>query len=233
MEKDNMFVSMNQIYVKSSVALNISVIKDVFLILCIYYTNFKITNKKIELNFKFIRNNFIIVVFGVICGIIKNDVNFFISIISSILIISLMFSKDKITRAIISTSISFAINYTISFITIIINFMFNLTTQLDDDYINLIVILISHFILLYLFFKIRRFKNGFSFLNNDNKNEYIDILVLNIGVIILFLIAILIHSDVSLAKELTLGTTTAIIIMFTTIKKSLQIYYKQKLLSKT
>lgn len=225
-----MFVSMNQIYVKSSVALNISVIKDVFLILCIYYTNFKITNKKIELNFKFIRNNFIIVVFGVICGIIKNDVNFFISIISSILIISLMFSKDKITRAIISTSISFAINYTISFITIIINFMFNLTTQLDDDYINLIVILISHFILLYLFFKIRRFKNGFSFLNNDNKNEYIDILVLNIGVIILFLIAILIHSDVSLAKELTLGTTTAIIIMFTTIKKSLQIYYKQKLL---
>ena len=225
-----MFVSMDQIYLKSSVELNINIIKNVFLILCIFYTNFKITDKKIELNFDLIRNNLILIVFGIICGIIKGQVNLFISIISSILIISVLFSKNKITKTIITTVISFSINYIISFITIVINFIFNLTTELNNDYINLIVILGNHIILLYLFCKIKRFKKGFSFLKSDDKNEYLDILVLNISIITMLLISILIHSDMVLARELMLGITTAIFIMFTTIKKSLQIYYKQKLL---
>ena len=225
-----MFVDLDQIYIKDSIELNISIIKNVFLMLCIFYTDFKITNKKIELNFELVRNNFIIIIFGVVCGIIKDDVNFFISIISSILIISVIFSKDKVTKSIIATIISFAINYTILYITIVISFVFYLFTQNFNNYINLIVIVIDHLFLLYLLFKIKRFKKGFSFLKSDSKNEYTDVLVLNIGVIILFLIAILIHSDVALAKELTLGTITAIIIMFVTIQRSLQLYYKQKLL---
>ena len=225
-----MFVSMDQIYVKSSVELNISIIKNVFFLICIFYTNFKITDKKIEINLEFIKNSAMLIVFGIICGIIKNEVNLFVSIISSILIISVLFSKSKITKTIITTIISFSINYTISFITIVINFIFNLTTKINNDYINLVVILVNHAILLYLFCKIKRFKKGFSFLKNDDKNDYLDILVLNISIITMLLISILVHSDMVLAKELMLGITTAIFIMFATIKKSLQLYYKQKLL---
>ena len=225
-----MFVSMDQIYVKSSVELNITIIKTVFIMLCIFYTNYKINGRKIKLNFQLIKSNLILIILGIIFVIIKNEVNQLISIMSTIMIISIVYSKNKVTKAIISTVISYAINYTILYMTLAISFMFNIYTGLNNDYINLIVILISHFILLYLFFRIKRFQKGFSFLKGDNENEYMDILVLNIGVIILFLVAILIHSDVVLAKELTLGMVTSVIIMFTTIKKSLQIYYKQKLL---
>ena len=198
--------------------------------LCIFYTNYKINGRKIKLNFQLIKSNLILIILGIIFVIIKNEVNQLISIMSTIMIISIVYSKNKVTKAIISTVISYAINYTILYMTLAISFMFNIYTGLNNDYINLIVILISHFILLYLFFRIKRFQKGFSFLKGDNENEYMDILVLNIGVIILFLVAILIHSDVVLAKELTLGMVTSVIIMFTTIKKSLQIYYKQKLL---
>lgn len=105
---------MDKIYVQSNVQINISIIKNVFLILFIYYTNYRITNRKVELNFKFIRDNLIIIILGIVCGVIKNKINLYISIISSILIISIFFSKDMITKSVITTIISYAINYMIS-----------------------------------------------------------------------------------------------------------------------
>ena len=172
-----MFVSMDQIYVKSSVELNITIIKTVFIMLCIFYTNYKINGRKIKLNFQLIKSNLILIILGIIFVIIKNEVNQLISIMSTIMIISIVYSKNKVTKAIISTVISYAINYTILYMTLAISFMFNIYTGLNNDYINLIVILISHFILLYLFFRIKRFQKGFSFLKGDNENEYMDILV--------------------------------------------------------
>ena len=221
---------MDKIYVQSNVQINISIIKNVFLILFIYYTNYRITNRKVELNFKFIRDNLIIIILGIVCGVIKNKINLYISIISSILIISIFFSKDMITKSVITTIISYAINYMISYITIIINFIFNMITKLNNDYINLMVILIMHIFILYYFFKIKRFKNGFSFFKSNDNNEYGDILILNIGVIILYIIATLSHYNVEIGRELTTVGITAIFIMFVTIQKSLQLYYKQKLL---
>ena len=221
---------MDKIYVQSNVELNISIAKNVFLIIFIYYTNFKITNKKIELNCKFIIDNFIIIIFGIICAMIKNKISFAISIISSILIISLIFSKDMTTKSIITTIISYAINYTIFCITIIVSFIFNMITKLNNDYMNFVVILITHILVLYHFCKIKRFKNGFLFLKNKNNNEYIDILILNIGIMILYIIATIIHYDIVIGRELITIVTTVIPIMFVTIKKSLQLYYKQKLL---
>lgn len=225
-----MFVNMDLIYVKSSVELRISIIKNIFMLLFIFYINFRITGKKIKFDFELIRNNVIIIILGIIGGVIKSDVNLFISSTSSILIISVIFSKNKITKNIIATIISFAINYTVSFMTIVINFAFNMVTRLNNDYINVIVILVSHIILLFLLFKIRRFRKGFSFLRSEDENEYMDVLVLNVSIIIMLLITAQIHSDIMLARDLAPGIITAIIIMFATIKKSLQIYYKQKLL---
>lgn len=103
-------------------------------------------------------------------------------------------------------------------------------TKLNNDYINLMVILIMHIFILYYFFKIKRFKNGFSFFKSNDNNEYGDILILNIGVIILYIIATLSHYNVEIGRELTTVGITAIFIMFVTIQKSLQLYYKQKLL---
>mgnify|MGYP004495077441 CR=1 FL=1 len=225
-----MFIGIDPTYIKSGVELNISIIKTVFMMLCIFYTNYKITDKKIEINFKFIGSNLTIIMFGIILGVIKKQVNLIIWIMSTIMIISILYPRDRVIKSIVATVVSFAINYTISYITIVISFIFYLFNQTFDNYVNLIVILISHLTLLYLLFKIKRFKKGFSFLKSDDKNEYLDILVLNISIITMLLISILIHSDLVLARELMLGIATAIFIMFATIKKSLQLYYKQKLL---
>ena len=225
-----MFIGIDPTYIKSGVELNISIIKTVFMMLCIFYTNYKITDKKIEINFKFIGSNLTIIMFGIILGVIKKQVNLIIWIMSTIMIISILYPRDRVIKSIVATVVSFAINYTISYITIVISFIFYLFNQTFDNYMNLIVILISHLTLLYLLFKIKRFKKGFSFLKSDDKNEYLDILVLNISIITMLLISILIHSDLVLARELMLGIATAIFIMFATIKKSLQLYYKQKLL---
>lgn len=225
-----MFMTMDQGYVKSSVELEISIIKNVFIVLFIFYTNFKITGNKIKFDFKLIKNSIMIIILGIAYGIIKIYANLFITTISLILIISIIYSKIKIIKTIMTTITSFAINYMISLCTIIVTFAFDMITNLNNDYINVIVIILSHLLLLFLMFKIRRFKNGFSFLKYDNENEYMDVLVLNVSIIIMFLITIQTHSDVMLARDLAPGMLTAGIIMFVTIKKSFQVYYKQKLL---
>ena len=185
-----MFIGIDPTYIKSGVELNISIIKTVFMMLCIFYTNYKITDKKIEINFKFIGSNLTIIMFGIILGVIKKQVNLIIWIMSTIMIISILYPRDRVIKSIVATVVSFAINYTISYITIVISFIFYLFNQTFDNYMNLIVILISHLTLLYLLFKIKRFKKGFSFLKSDDKNEYLDILVLNISIITMLLISI-------------------------------------------
>lgn len=229
MEK-KMVLNMDEVYIQSNIELNISIIKTIFLLLFTFYTNFKITNRKITGDFKIIKNIFLITLVGIIYGIIKRKINLFTEIVSIVLIISIIFSKEKITKSIIVTSISFAINYLISSITIIINFIFNLTTKLNNDCINLIIIIVCHGIILCVFHKLKRFKNGFLFLKSDNKDEYIDILILNISIVILLTTTILANSEIALARDLTVGISTSAIIMFITIQKSLQLYYKQNLL---
>ncbi len=225
-----MSVYLDQVYIQCGIELNISVIKTLFLIMCIFYTNFKITDKKIELKFDFIKKNIIMLIFGITYAVIKNQINIFISILGSILIISIIFSKNKITKSIITTIISYAINYTIWSITITICFVFYAITKNYNNYVNLIIIVTNHVFLLYLFLKIKRFRKGFSFLKSDENNEYIDVLVLNVSMIIMLLITIQIHSDVIIARDLLPSIVTASLIMFVTIQKALQIYYKQKLL---
>ena len=165
-----MLTSMDQIYIKSRVELNIIIIKTVFMMLCVFYTNYKITDRKIELNFQFISSSLILIIYGIIFGVIKNQVNLVIGLMSSIMIISILSSKNGVIKSIIATVISYAINYTILCITLAISFTFNMYTELYNDYINLIIILVSHVCLLYMFFRIRSFKKGFSFLKSYNQN---------------------------------------------------------------
>lgn len=225
-----MLINFDQVYIKGDVEFNISMIKTIFLIIAIFYTNFGIVNRKIELNIELIKENIVILIFGFLGAIIKNEINIFIRTICVILIISMIFSRNKVTKSIIATVISYAINYTITCITILINFILCMIIKIENNYINLIFIIMNHISMLYFFFKIKRFKKGFSFLTGEDENDYMDILVLNVCIIIMFLIIALIHSDVMLAKDFAPGIITAIIIMFITIQKSLQLYYKQNLL---
>ena len=79
-------------------------------------------------------------------------------------------------------------------------------------------------------FKIRKFKYGIAFLQNKTNNEYTDILILNISVVILFLVVLITKSSDEMASNIAIRMLGISVIMFITIKKSLQLYYKQKLL---
>ena len=81
-----------------------------------------------------------------------------------------------------------------------------------------------------MFFKIKRLKNGFSFLQKNTDNDYFNILFLSISVIILFSIILLSNYTEINKGKIGVGIILFSIIMFITIQKSLQLYYKQKLL---
>lgn len=174
-----------------------------------------------------------IIVISIICGIVKNISDFMISIICLGLLLSLAFTKfikGNIGYYVVITIISLSINYSLFILAAIISYWPNRILDIRDNYISFISIAVIYFLLIYLFFKIKRFRKGVSFLKHKLVNEYFDVLILNISVIILFTVIILSNYSQILVRNLGMGFIISAIIMFITIQKSLQLYYKQKLL---
>ena len=209
------------------------IIKIFFINICTYFTFLKIINIKNKFNKNFIIAillNFLIVIF---VGFIKYKTNSLMSTISLIILSALVYSKlyqFNIGYAILVNTISLSINYVLFFISLIATFCINIINNINNDYINMLIIGIFDIILIYCLFKIKRFKYGFLFLQERLTNEYFDIIILNICFIILTLSIVFTSSNLELTKNLFFGFIIFVIIMFITIQKSLQLYYKQKLL---
>lgn len=210
----------------------VDIIKIFFICMGTYYMEMKIINKNLKNKYLFLE--FIgIVCISIISKFIKQNIGFLYSIIGEALLLSLILSKNikkDYIYSIIITTISLSINYVLFAIGIFINFIVNIIISITNDYINLIIMLIIYWILVYNVLKIKKIKNGLAFLKEKLENEYIDIFILNISMIVLLSISILSNYDKVISRKL--GTILIIfsIIMFITIKKSLEIYYKQKLL---
>lgn len=207
----------------------ISIIKMIILSHLTYYSNFKIMNKKTKIQLK---NNLLLIVSGLICGIIKEAISSFMSIIILIILVSIIFSEDNIGKNVLATILSLSLNYTLEVIAIMLCFWIDRLTNIHNIYIDVCTIGILQLILLYGIFKIKRFKYGVSFLQKNINNEFVDLLVLNVSIIILFLIMSLYNSNDKMASIISLETTIYAIILYVTIKKSLNLYYKQKMLAK-
>ena len=209
--------------------ISVITMKTVILFILTYYSNYKILNKKINLK---IKDNIIILFTGIISGIIKYETNYIISTIILIIIVSIIFSENNIVNNIFTTIISLSINYAIELISIIICFEIGTIINFNSNYIELGVITTLHIILLYGLFKIKRFKYGISILKNKKSGEDTDLFILNISAILLFLIIVITNSDNMMASIISMEAIIYAIIMFITIKKSLNLYYKQKMLVK-
>ena len=225
---------MNNIIFYEQLSNIISVLKTIFIIMCTYFTSFKILNyKKIHINPLSI---ILIIFFSFVSIFVKNVSNYFMSIVLLVFALSILHSlntKNSIGYSIIVTIISLGINYIILFISIIIDFFPNNIFNIKNDYINLVILISTHIPILMLLFKIRRFKNGIIFIQNKAQNEYFDILILNISVIIVLSISILSNLyfiNIQLATKLFFSFIVFTIIMFITIQKTLTMYYKHKLL---
>ena len=218
----------------------INVLKTYFVSICTYYLSIKITN---QLNYS--KNNkilihIIILFIAVLCGLIRTLSGFLNSIIILAFLLSFLFSKNiksNIGYSLCITAISLSISYILYFTAICFAYIPGIILRrnnINNPYINFIVLITVYSIISYLFFKIKKFKKGFAFLQRKFKNDYFDVLILNISIIILFLIILMQSIDIEFVKrqKLVMGFLIIAIIMFITIQKSLKLYYKQKMLIK-
>lgn len=132
---------------------------------------------------------------------------------------------------------SYALSLLCQAISVFIQFVpykiFEQLLNFDNVYVNLIIISIIQFVLLYSFFKIKRFKNGFSFLNNKLNNEVTDIIMINISAIVVIIYCLIGTYYDQMTWSLIIAFLILGIIMFFTIQKMFTMYYKQKLLMDT
>ena len=203
------------------------IIETIKLLILTYYTNFKIINKKITFDLK---SNMLIIILGITLGMIKYKTSYLVSTTIIIITISIIFSKKNIGNIIVTTTVSLSINYSLELISILLCFMIEKIFGFHNDYIELGIMVLVHITLLITIFKIKKFKYGITFLQKEKNDEYMDLLILNISIIILFSVIVISNSNNKMASTLAVEMIISAIIMFITIKKSLQLYYKQKLL---
>ena len=212
----------------------VDIIRIYFINLCTYYICFKIINMLTKIK-EIPIDCFIIFLITMMCKYIKDEVNFLYFIISTIILIGCMFSiktKNILGYSIVVTIISLVINYIVFIASTCIYFLIFSIIKVQNDYVNILLMLIIYSILIYSFLKIKRFKKGFSFLNSKLNNEYFDIVMLNISIVMLFTIIIIRHYEENLTINLIIGFIIFSIMMIILIQKSLKLYYQQKMLVK-
>ena len=201
--------------------------------ICTFYINYKILNAE-----KYGKIEWILISIGTLaincfCVIIKYIVNSTSSIICLTILVALAFSKVKKIKfgyAVLISVLSLSINFILYSIAVSLCFLPFKLINMENKYIILFFIMIVYAVLVKKLFNLKRLKKGITFLKKNQNNEGFEILILNISAILLFSYIILSNSDIDSMKSLFIYIIIFTIIMFITIQKSLQLYYKQKLL---
>lgn len=220
-------------YVESLTDLNIGIyiIKTFFISIFTYHMALKGINEKC--NTKIIIVYIAIIITTILCSIVKTLSNSLNSIICLVILLALIFSKyirKDLGYSVLIIMVSLSINYSAFIISTAISFVPNVILNIKNNYISLLTIIIIYTVLITLFFKVKRLKQGFLFLQRKLDNEYFDVLILNVSIIILFSFILLGNYNEETIDNFGFVFIVVSIIMFITIQKSLQLYYKQKLL---
>lgn len=143
--------------------------------------------------------------------------------------------NNNVMNNITPIAISITISYINLFLTTMISFLVLKVLTLDitkNTIIEYFIIGLFQVLLAYLFFKIKRFKNGFAFLKNDKLNRKVTSII--ISVIILSISIILgLHYNAWIETFLIIGIAVGGILMLYWIKKSITKYYKEKMKERT
>ncbi len=107
-----------------------------------------------------------------------------------------------------------------------------IANKIANDVILILLIVAIQEVIIKIFFSIKRFKNGFSFLEHRN-NHYIDMIMINISVILIFIYSLFGTGNREIIKHIFIPFIMLAIIMIIMIQKTLTMYYKQRLLQKT
>ncbi len=96
----------------------------------------------------------------------------------------------------------------------------------------LLIILLQKLIIIF-FFRIKRFKNGFSFLQNRDNENYVNIIMTNISILVIFIYSLFGIKSVEASKSIYIPFILICSIMLIMLQKTITLYYKQRLLEKT
>lgn len=208
----------------------IQAIKTIIISLCTYWTNFKILNLKFKWNILEVFKIFCIICLAIISHIIGVKTIFWAKILLLIIGINKIFSWHNSKSSIIVTIFSIVINYSILLFSIIIDFAFKKITNVNVNSINLCIILILNFVMLGHFINIKKFKYGIAFFRDSKQNDYIDLIVLNFGVVVLSVMTMLVQVDIKAMGKIFPVIAIDIIMLVIVLQKMLQLYYKQKIM---
>lgn len=195
--------------------------------------NSKMLNINKKDNIKLIKKVCSLIIIGIMVVAIKYISNMTLSMISLDIFLSCMFSiiiNKNIGHSILVTTISLSINYFVYIISTIINFIISKVLHITNEYLIFISILVIYIVLINFVCNIRKLKNGIIFLKSNENNEYLGLLTLNISAVVFLAIIMLSNIDIIAKRSLFIYIIIFSILMFITIQKSLQLYYKQKIL---
>lgn len=214
----------------------IYIIKSLMFNCYVYYCYKKILNLT-NINLK---NDAIILGVNLLLVIFKTyiefHVNSFISSVVNCLIYGIvigMFTKRKIGYSIVLVIFSYAFCAISMLLSVVIVYVIYSNINVTNEYINLFIILLIQYLIIYSFFKIKRFEKGIVFMQNKLSDEYVNIILIDISVIVIILYCL----TGSIYDEITWNLLLSLILfgitMFILIPKTVTLYYKQKLLKTT
>ena len=185
----------------------------------------------------------LVVIFGIVlsfgCTYVKFKLNAFLAVLILCFLQGIMLSitcNKKVGQTIMFTTISYAICAICQVISVIVTFIPYRLLRIHNDYINLIMILIIQFVLLYLTLKIKRVYKSFIYLHERLDNEFADTIMMNTSVSIIIItcfIGALTEDIDTMSMYVFVLFVILVVAMVTLIQKTLKMYYKQKLMTDT
>lgn len=218
----------------------ISFVKMFFTMYSIIYTIHKIENYKKYNKIKTIIFLTIIICNSILYAILKNFLGSIYAYIICFTIYSfiyLLYTNNSLTYSIILILISIAFSFISLIISSIILFIvmdslgINTTRQIWLEYF---IVGILQILLIYGFFMIKRFRNGFNFLKSDRGMKIIKVIGTIISIIIIFISCILIKQRNQLIERIIFTLLLVIsVFMFNWLKTSITKYYKERMKDRT
>lgn len=197
------------------------------------YSNKKVVNLEEKINYKWAIMYIIMAILYICMSMLLNrEINTTIFTLICISIIYTIIYKFKIMYSMLISAVSISINQILFYIASTFIYFPMRLLNIENKYLAFILIALVQAILLLLFWKIKRIRNGITFLKKWKNDEYINLLLLNASSAILFLIVIISNYQEGITSKFGVMLIVFAIVMFITIWKSLQLYYKQQMLEK-
>ena len=213
----------------------ISVLELFFMTLYSHYICFKIINKN-NMN---IKNRIIVYLssffISVIAQFIREKLDLYYSnilILFELLLINSIILKSDVIDVAVITVIASSVNYIIYIISLSLAFIPNALFKITNDCIGACIVIAIYSLITLNIFKIRKLKNGMVFLYNKFENSYYNIFIVNICMTMIFLRTIIPSTEGLEYRRVLFSFIIFSILIIITIRKSFDLYYKQKLLVK-